>query len=53
MWKALIKLVEKWGCNHDYQLEHDHRVSSEYGGTYTIYTYKCSKCGKFKKLKSS
>jgi len=57
MLTALKQLILKWACMHDYQIEVRESVKS-YAGfgfyeTYDIYTYKCTKCGKFKQIKSS
>lgn len=53
MWEALIKLVEKWGCMHNFELQTSRDFEdSFYKETWTIDTYKCTKCGKFKKVKS-
>lgn len=46
MWKALIKIVEKWACMHDMKL-----VSELYENWHTYQIYVCSKCGKIKKIK--
>jgi len=52
MWKAIIKLIEKWGCMHDYEFETKTVVSDDMGQSYNVYLYKCEKCGKFKKVKT-
>lgn len=51
MWQALIKLVEKWACTHEWEMWSETRVRSF--NDYTIYHFVCKKCGKFKKVKSS
>ena len=42
MWKALIRLVEKWACCHEWEYEFN---------TTTGITKTCQKCGKIKKIK--
>lgn len=37
MWKALIKLVEKWACMHDMELIKDILVIDDLFGTYHKY----------------
>lgn len=46
MWKALIKLVEKWACMHDMELIREIRVDDNFFGTHHRYMFKCRKCGK-------
>lgn len=46
MWKALIKLVEKWACMHDMKL-----ITELYENWHTRQVYVCTKCGKIKKIK--
>ena len=52
MWKALIKLVEKWACMHDMELIKDIYVTDTWLGTYHKYMFKCRKCGKITWTKS-
>lgn len=52
MWKALISILEKWGCKHSYKEVFRTRVTDDFGGSYTSLTYCCQGCGKFKKVKS-
>lgn len=52
MWKALIKLVEKWACCHEWELWRTQQVES-FGDQYKIFHFVCKKCGKFKRVKSS
>lgn len=52
MWKALIKLVEKWACMHDMELIRDITVNDDFIGTYHKYMFKCRKCGKIVWTKS-
>lgn len=53
MWQALIKLVEKWACCHEWKT---HRRMSSYDGTHDKLPTKveetliCQKCGKIKKI---
>jgi len=56
MWKALIKLVEKWACCHEWEVENKITSSGEREYTsgkkieYTDikYLYICKKCGKWR-----
>ena len=54
MWRALIKLVEKWACCHKWET---HQTSKTYENYYDKRPSKieetliCSKCGKIKKIK--
>ena len=55
MWKALIKLVEKWAyrCDHNWEFVKEVNVyfSSNSELPYkTKLTYRCTKCCKFKKI---
>lgn len=53
MWKALIKLVEKWACCHNWEVvdsksyEHLHTLAVEQN-EYRNILLKCTKCGKLK-----
>lgn len=53
MWKALIKLVEKWACCHEWEIVdsknygHLHTFSVEQNEHRNI-LLKCTKCGKLK-----
>ena len=46
MWKALIKLVEKWACKHEWHLR-----TESYENFHTRQVWICWKCGKIKKIK--
>lgn len=54
MWKALIKLVEKWACCHKWE---KHYIMNTYSDDYSKMPYKtvetliCQKCGKIKKIR--
>lgn len=52
MWQALIKLVEKLACCHEWELWREQQVES-FGDHYAIFHFVCKKCGKFKRVKSS
>lgn len=52
MWQALIKLVEKWACHHEWEHWREQQVES-YGNRYKVFHFVCKKCGKFKRVKSS
>lgn len=46
--KLLQQIKDKWFCLHDWEL-----CGGQFNvGTYSIYHFKCKKCGKFKKVKS-
>lgn len=53
MWKALIKLVEKWACCHEWENRH---ITRSYKNDYDKMPSKveltliCKKCGKIKKI---
>ena len=54
MKQAIINLINKWGCMHQWKLEIERNVVDGEGTLlFTKYTYTCTKCGKFKKVKSS
>ena len=44
MWKALIKLVEKWACRHEWEHWQEVNVTSDLG-RYQIHHFVCKKCG--------
>lgn len=46
MWQALIKLVEKWACKHEWHLR-----TEIYENFHTRQVWVCWKCGKIKKIK--
>lgn len=59
MWKAIIKLIEKWAyrCDHDWQLVEQRNILDR--GMYekgveinarTEYIYRCAKCMESKKV---
>ena len=53
MWQALIKLVEKWACKHEWEKieEWTETDQDKYGiHCYDYALYVCKKCGKFKKV---
>ena len=52
MWKALIKLVEKLGCTHEWKEIKEFTVHSDFG-TYYKFLFVCKKCGKLKWIKSN
>ena len=53
MWQALIKLVEKWACCHEWESHHTTKV---YENSFDHIPWKveetliCQKCGKIKKI---
>jgi len=58
MWKALIKLIEKWAyiCDHDYEQFHKSHVYKPELSTKlpirTEYIFRCTKCCKTKQISS-
>lgn len=57
MWKALIKLIEKWAYRCDHEWEHTHttdvRQKTDWNErTYTVFLYVCKKCCKSKRIKN-
>ena len=36
-------------CFHDWEQWHHIRVEDDLGGSWTVFHFKCKKCGKFKK----
>ena len=53
MWQALIKLVEKMACRHEWEKieEWTETGQDKYGiHCYDYALYVCKKCGKFKKV---
>lgn len=55
MWKALIKLVEKWAyrCEHDWELISEMEVVNK-ECQYPVEqrkTFMCNKCGDFQQIK--
>lgn len=51
MWKALIKLLEKWSCNHKWKFLYRQPIFTDTGEC-AINHYNCKICGKFKKVKN-
>lgn len=53
MWKAIIKLVEKWGCRHEWD---SHKTMQRFKKEGDSIPYKvdetlfCKNCGKIKKI---
>lgn len=53
MWKALIKLVEKWACCHEWENYHitkTYENDSDKKPWKVEHTLICQKCGKIKKI---
>ena len=48
----LSALFEKWSCKHDWERWLVVEVTEDFGGLYHVHHFKCTKCGKFKKVKS-
>jgi hypothetical protein len=55
MWKALIKLIEKWSysCDHNWENEKEVKTFNRFSDIPHIIevTYRCTKCCKFKSRK--
>ena len=52
MKEAIINLINKWACCHDWQIKKEIEVECDDGGVYHKFIYVCKKCGKFKTLNS-
>lgn len=51
MKEAIINLINKWACPHDWVLEKEFKIQ-ELGVTSCCkFIYRCKKCGKFKTIK--
>lgn len=46
MWKALINLIEKWGCHHEWKLVKEVHI----GLFHYRFIYICNKCGEIKRI---
>ena len=53
MKEAIISLINKWACCHDWELVRETRVNTDFGGSYIALLFVCKKCGKFKRLKTN
>ena len=47
MWNALIKLIEKWSCMHDWDVYAERTITGPGESRYFMHTFICKKCGKF------
>ena len=52
MKKAIINLINKWACCHDWQIKKEIEVECDDGSFYHKFIFVCKKCGKFKTLNS-
>ena len=52
-WKAIVQILDKCGCHHEWQLVRETYVRTDFGGSYTEFHWVCKKCGKFKNTKSN
>ena len=52
MKEAIINLINKWACCHDWQLIREIEVESDGEIVNHKFIYVCKKCGKFKTLNS-
>ena len=51
MCEAIINVVKKWGCCHRWKIWNVIEVENNHRN-YFIYHFVCTKCGKFKQIKS-
>lgn len=52
MKEAIINLINKLACNHDWKLEHKTDIIDDFDDVIGVkYLYICKKCGKFKIVK--
>ena len=53
MWKALVSLVEKWACRHEWNKITEVQVNNSWGGiSHWKFLLVCKKCGKIKWIKT-
>ncbi len=52
MKEAIINLINKWACCHDWQLNKEIEVECDGEIVNHKFIYVCKKCGKFKTLSS-
>ena len=52
MKEAIINLINKWACCHDWQIKKEIEVECDDEGVYHKFIYVCKKCGKFKTINS-
>lgn len=50
MKEAIINLINKWACCHDWELKEEIKVECNNGDVYHIFIFICKKCGKFKTI---
>lgn len=50
--KAIINLINKWACHHDWELKKEIEVECAGEIVNHKFIYVCKKCGKFKTLNS-
>lgn len=48
----LINYIKSCFCRHDWELIFHTRVEDDLGSTYQVKTYRCKKCGYYKRYKS-
>lgn len=53
LYDALLNIIDKWGCHHEWQLIRETYVETDFGGSYTGFHWVCTKCGKFKNTKTN
>lgn len=58
LYKALLKILDKWGCHHKWNVwrtidYYDISYGRTKNPTYHVFHLKCTKCGKLTKVKSS
>lgn len=52
MKEAIIKLINKWACSHDWVLDREIEIKDWGVTAHWKFLYKCKKCGKFKIVKT-
>lgn len=51
MKEAIINLINKWACHHDWILEKEFEIQELGIIAHWKVLYRCKKCGKFKTIK--
>ena len=50
--RTLINYIRSCFCKHEWELIFNAKVETDYGSTFGVKTYRCTKCGYHKKYKS-
>jgi len=53
MKEIIKKIIDKFLCMHSYKMIHEIRVRDDWGSTWRVFHYQCTKCGENKKIKSN